>query len=258
MNKIGRSWSYLSEIKVGVGLEELELFCVEAAGFYSHCCARKNFLESKINSDTFICLQPTHCRKEVSPIIPVSTFSFASPLSFFSLRSILSFLLLLCLLLDRRQETGFELFQVSATYKVTVYIDWSSTIFFYWPDTKAKYLALGWPLWPAALYIGTHNHSAATLRSLQRHLMLVCICVFSLHLAWLLGAFLPVTWRVHAGPTFTPRLQHCVHRMEQVFGRLDFPGNETITTVGHSCSALCALCFVSLCQTKALDDAGVS
>ena len=131
MNKIGRSWSFLSEIKVGVGLEELELFCVEAAGFYSHCCARKNFLESKINSDTFICLQPTHCRKEVSPIIPVSTFSFASPLSFFSLRSILSFLLLLCLLLDRRQETGFELFQVSATYKVTVYIDWSSTIFFF-------------------------------------------------------------------------------------------------------------------------------
>ena len=191
MNKIGRSWSFLSEIKVGVGLEELELFCVEAAGFYSHCCARKNFLESKINSDTFICLQPTHCRKEVSPIIPVSTFSFASPLSFFSLRSILSFLLLLCLLLDRRQETGFELFQVSATYKVTVYIDWSSTIFFYWPDTKAKYLALGWPLWPAALYIGTHNHSAATLRSLQRHIKLVCICVFFLHLAWLLGAFLP-------------------------------------------------------------------
>ena len=176
MNKIGRSWSHLSEIKVGVGLEELELFCVEAAGFYSHCCARKNFLESKINSDTFICLQPTHCRKEVSPIIPVSTFSFASPLSFFSLRSILSFLLLLCLLLDRRQETGFELFQVSATYKVTVYIDWSSTIFFYWPDTKAKYLALGWPLWPAALYIGTHNHSAATLWSLLWHLKLVCIC----------------------------------------------------------------------------------
>ena len=65
--------------------------------------------------------------------------------------------------------------------------------FFYpWPkNLLKKTLALGWPLWPAALYIGTHNHSAATLRSLQRHIKLVCICVFFLHLAWLLGAFLP-------------------------------------------------------------------
>ena len=74
MNKIGRSWSHLSEIKVGVGLEKLELFCVEAAGFYSHCCARKNFLDSKIISDTFFLLQPAHCMKEMSPIILVSSF----------------------------------------------------------------------------------------------------------------------------------------------------------------------------------------
>ena len=199
MNKIGRSWSHLSEIKVGVGLEKLELFCVEAAGFYSHCCARKNFLESKINSDTFICLQPTHCRKEVSPIIPVSTFSFASPLSFFSLRSILSFLLLLCLLLDRRQETGFELFQVSATYKVTVYIDWSSTIFFYWPDTKAKYLALGWPLWPAALYNGTHQlqrrHSSKFIMALN----VGCIIIFFSSSGLAL-------WRVPAGDVVAGQL----------------------------------------------------
>ena len=191
MNKIGRSWSYLSEIKVGVGLEELELFCVEAAGFYSHCCARKNFLESKINSDTFICLQPTHCRKEVSPIIPVSTFSFASPLSFFSLRSILSFLLLLCLLLDRRQETGFELFQVSATYKVTVYIDWSSTIFFLLTRYQSKISGIGvTPLTSSTV----HWHTQSQRRHSSKFTMAFKVglhSVFFLHLAWLLGAFLP-------------------------------------------------------------------
>ena len=220
MNKIGRSWSFLSEIKVGVGLEELELFCVEAAGFYSHCCARKNFLESKINSDTFICLQPTHCRKEVSPIIPVSTFSFASPLSFFSLRSILSFLLLLCLLLDRRQETGFELFQVSATYKVTVYIDWSSTIFFLLTRYQSKISGIGvTPLTSSTVHWHTQSQRRHSSKFTKAYKVGLHLCLLSP------SGLTP--WRVPAGDVVAGQLPGRGSSGKMALSSRSFAGVET-------------------------------
>ena len=50
--------------------------------------------------------------------------------------------------------------------------------FFYWPDTKAKYLTLRRPLWPAALCNGTHQlqrrHSSKFIMALN----VGCIIIF--------------------------------------------------------------------------------
>ena len=66
--------------------------------------------------------------------------------------------------------------------------------FFYWPDTKAKYLALGWPLWPAALYNGTHQlqrrHSSKFIMALN----VGCIIFFFFRLLlWLWYNWHPLT-----------------------------------------------------------------
>ena len=127
MNKIGRSWSHLSEIKVGVGLEELELFCVEAAGFYSHCCARKNFLDSKIISDTFFLLQPAHyCMKEMFPIIPFSTFSFFC-LSSISLLPQVSSILSVASVSSFRQETGDRVWAFPGFCNIQLLTKWGDS-----------------------------------------------------------------------------------------------------------------------------------
>ena len=90
----------------------------------------------------------------------------------FNRRAHLQRLPVLCTIVCRRRQTNQT---VNVTREnIAFFKEMIFFIFFYWPDTKAKYLALGWPLWPAALYIGTHNHSAATLRSLQCRLKLVC------------------------------------------------------------------------------------
>ena len=74
-----------------------------------------------------------------------------------------------------------------------------SKFFFYWPDTKAKYLALGWPLRPAALYNGTHQlqrrHSSKFIMALN----VGCIIIFFSSSGLAL-------WRVPAGDVVAGQL----------------------------------------------------
>ena len=102
---------------------------------------------------------------------------------------------------------------------------WCAQFFFYWPDTKAKYLALGWPLWPAALYIGTHNHSAATLRSLQWRLKLVCtVSSFSIWLVSLARSYrrcccLP-PFAIHILSRLDMRIHHVAPKIYHTYSKI--------------------------------------
>ena len=71
--------------------------------------------------------------------------------------------------------------------------------FFYWPDTKAKYLALGWPLRPAALYNGTHQLQSRHSSKFIMALNVGCIIIFFSSSGLAL-------WRVPAGDVVAGQL----------------------------------------------------
>ena len=115
----------------------------------------------------------------------------------FNRRAHLQRLPVLCTIVCRRRQTNQT---VNVTREnIAFFKEMIFFIFFYWPDTKAKYLALGWPLRPAALYNGTHQlqrrHSSKFIMALN----VGCIIIFFSSSGLAL-------WRVPAGDVVAGQL----------------------------------------------------